>query len=158
MRIVEQFSQAILAIMQCRKAGDYKEAREQIRITGRHLLRMDIDLLLLYHPDQILDHFTDIAGRLETQKCVLGADLLYELALIEEALQRSEDALRLKVVCIHLYAAALPKDLQFQKSQYFEKVAALKEELKDQSFSEKVLANLHSYDQFHILLNNCVTE
>jgi hypothetical protein len=119
---------------------------------------MDIDLLLLYHPDQILDHFTDIAGRLETQKCVLGADLLYELALIEEALQRSEDALRLKVVCIHLYAAALPKDLQFQKSQYFEKVAALKEELKDQSFSEKVLANLHSYDQFHILLNNCVTE
>jgi hypothetical protein len=31
MRIVEQFVQAILAIMRRRKNGKYKEAREQIR-------------------------------------------------------------------------------------------------------------------------------
>lgn len=35
MRIVEQFVQAILAIMHRRKAGEYKEAREQVRTTAK---------------------------------------------------------------------------------------------------------------------------
>jgi hypothetical protein len=148
MRIVEQFVQAILAIMHRRKAGEYKEAREQVRIAARYLLRTDIDLLFLYDNDQILDHFKDFADRLETEKCVLGADLFYELALIEEAEQQSEAALRLKILCLHLYTTALPKEQQFQGNQYFVKVAALIEDLKNQPLSEEVQRSLQSYEKF----------
>jgi hypothetical protein len=148
MRIVEQFVQAILAIMRRRKDGEYKEAREQVRIAARYLLRTDIDLLLLYDNDQIVDQFKDFAHRLETEKSVLCADLFYELALIEEAEQQAALALRLKALCLYLYTLALPKEQQFQESQYFEKVAALIEELKGQSLSENTIESLRSYEEF----------
>ncbi len=148
MRIVEQFAQAILAIMHRRKAEDYKEARELVRTTGRYLLRMDIDLLLLYDPDQILDHFKDFSDRLETEKCILGADLFHELALIEEAEKQPGAALRLKMLCLHLYTTALPKEQQFQNPQYVKKVATLIEELENQQLSEKAQTSLRSYEEF----------
>ncbi len=148
MRIVEQFVQALLAIMRRRKAGEYKEAREQVRTTARYLLRTDIDLLLLYDNEHILDHFKDFAHRLETEKCVLGADLFHELALIEEAEQQTTAALRLKTLCLYLYTMALPKEQQFQEPQYFEKVAALIEELKTQPLSEKIQLSIRAYEEF----------
>ncbi len=148
MRIVEQFVQAILAIMHRRKAGEYKEAREQVRTAARYLLRTNIDLLLLYGNDQIIDHFKDFADRLETEKCVLGADLFHELALIEEAEKRPDEALRLKALCLHLYTTALPKEQQFQKPQYIEKVAALVEELKAQPLSEQIQLSVRAYEEF----------
>jgi hypothetical protein len=148
MRIVEQFVQAILAIMQRRKAGEYKEAREQVRIAARYLLRTDIDLLLLYDNEHIVDHFKDFADRIETEKCILSADLFRELALIEEAEKHSEEALRLRILCLYLYSIGIPKEPQFQEPQYFEKVAALIEELKGEPLSEKAIERLHSYEEF----------
>lgn len=148
MRIVEQFVQALLAIMHRRKSGEYKEAREQVRTTARYLLRTDIDLLLLYDNEHIIDHFKDFAHRLETEKCVLGADLFHELALIEEAEQQTAAAVRLKTLCLYLYTISLPKEQQFQEPQYFEKVAALMEELKAQPLSEKIKLSVRAYEGF----------
>lgn len=150
MRIVEQFVQAILSIMRRRKAGEYKEARELVRTTGRYLLRMDIDLLLLYGPDQILDHFKDFTNRLETEKCVLAADLFHELALIEEAEKQVAAAFRLKSICLHLYASAIPEEKQFQTPEYFEKVSKLAEELADQPLSPIVRERLHFFREFQL--------
>jgi len=148
MRIVEQFVQAILAIMHRRKAGEYKEARGQVRTAARYLLRADIDLLLLYNNEQILDHFKDSANCLEFEKCVLGADLFHELALIEEAEKQPTAALRLKMLSLYLYTIAVPKEQQFQEPQYFEKISFLIEELRGQPFSEEVMTSLHSYENF----------
>lgn len=148
MRIVEQFVQAILAIMRRRKNGEYKEAREQVRTAARYLLRMDIDLLLLFNNEYVLDQFKDFTNRLETEKCVLGADLFQELALIEEAEHQMAIAERLKVLCLYLYTTALPKEQQFQNPEYLAKVAALIKELKDQPLSEEVQASVRSYEEF----------
>lgn len=148
MRMLEQVVQALLAIILRRKAGDYKAAREIVRTTGRQLLRIDIDLLYFYNSDQLLDHFKGFSNHLETEKCVLAADLFHELALIEEAEQQPETALRLKTLCLHLYTAAIPKEPQFQETQYFEKVAILIEELKDLPHSEQALASLRGYEEF----------
>ncbi len=148
MRIVEQFVQALLAIMHRRKAGEYKETREQVRIAARYFLRMDLDLLLLYDHEYMLAHFKDFAGRLETDKCVLGADLFYELAMIEEAEKQSECALRLKELCLYLYSIGLPKEVRFQKTHYFEKVSSLIEALRNQPFSEQTRVSLRTYANF----------
>ncbi len=148
LRIIEQFIQAIASIMRRRKAKDYTEARKLIGTAGRSLLRIDIDLLLLFHPDQIIDHFKDFTHRLETEKCVLAADLFYELALIEEAEKKPEAALRLKTLCLHLYTIAIPAEKQFQTPEYFEKVDQLIQELADQPLSPKVLESLRPYQEF----------
>ena len=79
---------------------------------------------------------------------MLGADLFHELALIEEAENQVANALRLKTLCLYLYTIALPKEQQFQKTQYFEKVAVLIKELKDQPLSEKALKSLYCYEEF----------
>ncbi|MGC2595250.1 MAG: hypothetical protein WA347_03110 [Rhabdochlamydiaceae bacterium] len=57
-------------------------------------------------------------------------------------------ALRLKSLCLHLYTVAIPKEQQFQEPQYFEKVAALIEELRDQPLSEKIQLSLRTYEEF----------
>ena len=142
MRIVEQFVEAILAIMKRRKAGEYKEARIQVQIATRSLLRTDLDLLLLYDNEQILDHFKNFSNQFETEKCVLGASLFYELALIEEAEKQFASAHRLKELCLHLYAIGLPKEVQFQKPQYFETLSSLVEELHNQPPSDEAASSL----------------
>lgn len=126
MRIVEQLTQAILAIMQRRKAGEYKEAREQVRTAVRCLLRTDLDLLLLYDDERILDHFKDMTGHFDPEKCVLGADLFYELALIEEGEKQSINAVRLKELCLSLYGIG-----RSQEPQHVKKIAALIKELRE---------------------------
>ena len=52
------------------------------------------------------------------------------------------------MLCLHLYTTALPKEQQFQNSQYVEKVATLIKELKNQQLSEKAQTSLRSYDEF----------
>ena len=148
LRILEQFVQALLSIMRRREAKEYKEAREMVRTTGRYLLRMDIDVLLLFPLDQILEHFKDFSHQLETERCVLAADLFYELALIEEAEKQHEAALRLKTLCLYLYTIAMPAEEQFQTASYFEKVSKLAEELAGISLPLKILESLRCYQEF----------
>jgi hypothetical protein len=147
-RMIEQITQAILAIIGFRKSENYKEARKVIKSTGRYLLRMDIDLLLLFTYDQILDHFKDLSKCYETEKCVLGADLFHEMALIEQVENKPEKALRLKMLSLHLYTIGIPKEKQFQNHQYLKKVSKLTEELVNYSLPHNLLKSLKSYQEF----------
>ena len=148
MKIVEQVVQMILAIAGLRKVGETKKAREQIQIAARYFLKTDIDLLPLYDNDQILNQFTDFNHHLETQKCILCADLLYELALIEESEKKTKAALRLKMLCLYLYTTALPNEQQFQDHQHFKKVSTLIEELKGKPVFKNIQNSLESYELF----------
>ena len=52
-------------------------------------------------------------------------------------------------VCFcHVVEPSIPKEQQFQEPQYFEKIAAFIEELKDQSLSEKIQLSLRTYEEF----------
>lgn len=147
MKIIEQLVEAILVITKLRKKGAYKEAREKIRTSARYLLKTDIDLLLFYEDELILNQFNN-ATNLDTEKCILIADLFYELALIEEAENKHAEALRLKMLCMYLYTTSLPKEKQFQKADYFEKVSYLIEELQNKPLSEKAKISLNNYKIF----------
>lgn len=136
MRIVEQFVKVLLSIMTARKAGNQEEAQKQIQMASRFYLKTDIDLLTLYSHEQLIGYFTDFEGRLDTERCVFCADLFYELALLHEARQETNDALRLKMVCLHLYSIAIPQDKQFQTPAYFEITRVLAESLKGQKLPE----------------------
>lgn len=131
MRIIEQFIQAIIAIVQRRKSGNYKEALELIQKASRYYLKTGIDMLLAYSPEQIVDHFKDSETYFDAERCILCADLLYELALINEALQQKEAATGLKATCLHLYQIAIPKEQRFQVPEYLEKISVLTNELEN---------------------------
>ncbi len=149
MRVIVQFVQALTSIARKRKEGHYKEAAEAVKTASRHYLRTDIDTLFWTHtPDQVVDSFKDFTDHLDTERCVLFADLLCELALIYEAEQKLEDTLHFKIAALHLYAVGIPKEVAFQSPQYFEKVKLLIQELRIQTFSEKVLESLLCYQQF----------
>lgn len=141
LRIIEQLVQAIGAIMRRRKAGEYKEARHQVHTAMRLLLRIDLNLLLLYDDDYILDHFKDLTKQFETEKCVLGADLFYELALIEVAEKQPEKALRLKELCLHLYAIGLSKEAKLDESMQL-KISTLISDLSNKPLSAKGRSSL----------------
>lgn len=148
MRIIEQFVQAIVAIIQRRKTGKYKESYELIKKASRYYLGIDLDTLLCLTGQEICDYFRDSENNLNTEKCVLCADLLYELALILEAQQEKEACTNLKMICLYLYTISIPSEPQFQLFQYFEKISLLTEELKHLSLPVYELTNLQSYEEF----------
>ncbi len=148
MRIVQQFIQMLVSIIQKRKAGKHGEAIGEIQTASRAYLRTDLTLLLYCQPEQIPDLFRTLTGEIDTERCVLAADLLHELALIRSAEHKTAESLHLKKVCLNLYALALPKEKQFQNAEYFAKADTLAEELKGQSLSENLRKNLQSYRDF----------
>lgn len=129
LRIIEQFIQAIVAIVQRRKAGNYKEAYELIQKTSRYYLKTDIELLLHYSPDQIINLFRDSTNHLDAPLCICCADLLQELALINEAMKQDKEASRIKSTCLCLYKTAVLENKDCQTSENFEKISILEREL-----------------------------
>ena len=84
MRIVQQFIQMLVSIIQKRKAGKHGEAIGEVQTASASLFkdRPVALLLLLSDPKQIPDLFGDsVTGEIDTERCVLAADLLHELAL-----------------------------------------------------------------------------
>lgn len=109
---------------------------------------MDIDFLALlqYDPDQLLDRFKSSDG-LDVERCIICADLLLETALISENNNYDDPAIRLKILSLNLYLAALIKDKQFKDQTYTSKVSILIEQLKDHTLPQSLLDNLRLYSQ-----------
>lgn len=128
-RIIEQFIQAIVAIVKARKAGNYEEAFHQIQNASQRYLQTDIIAFLNKTPEQLLEHFKSGTKYFDAEQCVFCADLLYETALICEAKQSDDLSLHTKILCLHLYLNAIPKDKQFQTQDYMDKVDGLIKDL-----------------------------
>lgn len=54
-RIIEQFIQAIVAIVSARRAGNYEEAFHQIQNASQRYLNTNISLFLNKTPEQLLE-------------------------------------------------------------------------------------------------------
>jgi hypothetical protein len=114
-RKIEQFIQALVAIVLRRKEGNTKEAVELIQTASRFYLNTELSTLLSFTPEQMTAHFKTTANSLDTHKCVMCADLLYELALISEEQNQKEAARHLKACCLHLYRSAGPLDKPYEE-------------------------------------------
>lgn len=145
LRMIEQFVQALVAIVTARRAGKYEEAFHQIQSTSQRYLQTDITLLLNQTPDQLLEYFKRDKKHLEAEKCVVCADLLYETALICQAKQCEDLSTHAKLLCLNLYLNAIPKEKQFQTEFYEERVRELMREFESREIPEHVKKSLLSY-------------
>jgi len=143
-RIIEQFIQAIVAIVMARKAGNYEQAFHQIQNASQRYLKADITALLNKTPDQLLEHFKVESKYIDTEQCVICADLIYEIALICDAKQSEDASIHSKMLCLNLYLNALPKEKQFQTQSYMERVKDLIKDLEEKTLpktmEESILA------------------
>lgn len=121
MRVIEQFIQALISIIQRRKEGKYDEAFEQIQKVSLNYLKADIKLLLLYAPHQLVDQFRDSTGYLDAQLCIFCADLFHEVAFMKE----KEERLRLNLTALFLYKTALAENKRFQTKENLDKISEL---------------------------------
>jgi len=128
-RIIEQFIQAIVAIVKARKAGNYEEAFHQIQNASQRYLQTDVIALLNKTPEQLIEHFKNGTKYFDAEQCVFCADLLYQTALICEAKQCEDLSLHAKILCLHLYLNAIPTDKQFQTQDYMDRVDGLIKDL-----------------------------
>lgn len=135
MRIIEQFVQALLSIIRARKAGNHDEALMHIEKAGRLYLDADFSQLLTYSPTKLLNHFRNHKGELDVERCLICADLIYEIALISDAQQYDGASTRLKILCLHLYTNATANEKRYQTVKYNEKIAALNEALEGKDLS-----------------------
>lgn len=130
MRMIEQFMQALASIITLRKAGRHDDALEAIYRNSEKYLGEDISALITKSPSELLNHYRK-GGKLDTDRCLIAADLLNEIALISDAAQPKNASRRLKVSCLHLYCQALLAEPALRKPVYEEKIGALRAELKD---------------------------
>ncbi|MFI5343204.1 MAG: hypothetical protein ACHQUC_03180 [Chlamydiales bacterium] len=144
-RIIEQFIQAIVAIVRARKAGNYEEAFHQIQNASQRYLQADIIALLNKTPEQLLEHFKSGTKYFDAEQCVFCADLLYETALICESKQCEDLSMHSKILCLHLYLNAIPKEKQFQTQDYMERVSGLIKDLENKAIPESVKEGIPIY-------------
>ena len=147
MRIIEQFIQAIVAIVKARKAGNYEEAFHQIQNASQRYLQADIIALLNKTPEQLLEHFKSGTKYFDAEQCVFCADLLYETALICESKQCEDLSQHAKISCLHLYLNAIPKEKQFQTQAYMERVSGLIKALESKTMPEGMKESIIAYQQ-----------
>jgi hypothetical protein len=146
MRIIQQFIQALLAIIRARKADNHEQAWQLIQAASRRYLDTEILILLKYSPEQLLEHFKN-DGYLDTEKCIFCAELFYELALSSESMNFKEAAERLKTHCLYLFVTAIPDNRAFQDNEYYLKVNSLIEELNGR-VSEPLLKKIAHFQDF----------
>ena len=146
-RIIEQFIQAIVAIITARKAGNYEQAFHQIQNASQRYLNTDISVFLNMTPEQLLEHFKRGSKHLDTEQGIFCADLLYETALICESKQIEDSSVRLKILCLHLYLNVIPKDKEFQTVLYKEKVNEIIKGLEAETIPESVKESLLAYQK-----------
>lgn len=129
MRMIEQFMKALAGIIRARRSGEEEEALELIQKASQQYLNSDISSLIKLSPEQLVEQFRNDTYQIDPEKCIVCADLLYELALLSATKQHHDAALQLKVLSLYLYLNAIPLDAQFQKKHYYDKVVELKKEI-----------------------------
>lgn len=144
-RIIEQFIQALVAIVKARKAENYEEAFHQIQNASQRYLHTDISAFLNKTPEQLLEHFKGGTKYFDAEQCIICADLLYETALICEAKQSEDLSLHSKIWCLHLYLNAILKEKQFQTKAYIDKVNDLISVLENRTMPENVKEGISIY-------------
>lgn len=125
MRMIEQFTQALVSIIQYRKAGKYEQAVEQLQQASLTFLNKDLSFFLQLSPDQIIDYFKGDSSDLDTESSIICADLLDELAAIAKEKNHPDEALNLQKASLNLYINSLLIDSQFQTPSYREKIDSL---------------------------------
>ncbi len=76
-RLIEQLAKTLGAVLTLKKARRFDEAELAITEAARNLVGLDIDTLLALPIDQIVTLFSP-GGSLDTGKCLVVAELLYE--------------------------------------------------------------------------------
>lgn len=148
MRIIEQFVQALLAIIRARKAKNYEEAFHQIQNASQRFLHKDIVTFLKMSPEELLEHFKKGCKYIDVEQCIICAELLYETALIFESKQRVDLSLSSKILSLHLYLNAIPLEKEFQTQSYIDKINYLRIALESEVLPETVMKSLLSYQNF----------
>jgi hypothetical protein len=148
MRMIEQFVDSLASIIRTRIAGKYEQAFEEIQLASQCYLSTDISSLIHYTPQQLLDFFREDSSKLDTEKGIICADLLQELALISEEKDFLNVSLRLKILSLNLYLSIIPLDKQFQTEEYMGKITNLTDGLDEQLLPREVLLNLNQYYKF----------
>ncbi|MBA3236875.1 MAG: hypothetical protein H0T62_00805 [Parachlamydiaceae bacterium] len=147
MRIMEQFIQAVLAIVMARKAKNFEEAFYQIQNASQRYLLTDIADFLKMSPEKLLEHFKENGKYIDIEQCIMCAELLYETALIGDALKQKDLSRISKILSFHLYLNVIPIEKRFQAHPYMDKVIELKHDLENEVLPETVANSLVTYQK-----------
>jgi hypothetical protein len=120
MKMIAQFIRALSEIIRYRKEKNYEEALVHIKATSLRCLGTDIENLLKYSPDEIVNYFKG-----DAEKNIMAAELIHELAHICDANEVHAESTHLKKLSLSLYMEAIPNDKQFQTEEYKKKATDL---------------------------------
>lgn len=105
LRLIEQFTKRLGAILARKRAGDIEGAEASLAETARQLIGMDVEALLAFPPVQLLQMFRT-GGILDLGKCLVAADILKEYADIAGLLDKKTEAVRAGWLSLRLYLEA----------------------------------------------------
>jgi hypothetical protein len=148
LRIIEQFVQALVSIMSSRKDGRYEEALGQIDTASRKYLNSEISFFLDLTPDQLVEYFKGNSSHIDTERGIICADLLYELALICEEKRSLNESLSLKIMSLNLYLTIIPEDVDFQVPDYEKKISEILKIINIHSLPKKIQEKILQYQKF----------
>ena len=102
LRLIEQFTKRLGAILARKRVGDVEGAEAGLVETAQQLIGMDVEARLAFPPTQLLQMFRS-GGVLDLGKCLVAADILREYADIAGLLDKKTEAMRAGWLSLGLY-------------------------------------------------------
>ena len=144
MRMIHQLAQVIAKVLKLSEVSRYEAALEEIQLSSKQLLGMDLRLLTSLSGDEFI-RVLSLGERFDVEKCVVTAELL---RLIGEVRERQADE-NGKYDC-YTTSLSLFLELSFRESEtlpkeYFEEIDVLIGKLSSYELSSDLLQKLFRF-------------
>ncbi len=122
MRLIEQFSSALMKIILHKETKEYTQALFEIDTAYKTLLGFDPEFVKAVPEDELVGMMTS-GGSIDSNKCIILAELLREEAEIKELENRENDIiLSLYIKSFYIFSEALLSDDRYRQQEYLEKI------------------------------------
>lgn len=124
MRMIHQLAQVIAKVLKLSEVKQYNEALEEIQLSAKQLLGMELRLLTSLSDTEII-RLLSVGDRFDVEKCVVTAELLRLIGEVKERQVDENGKFNCFATSLSLYLELLFRETETLPKEYFDEIDVL---------------------------------
>lgn len=144
MRMIHQLAQVIAKVLKLNEVKQYTEALEEIQLSSKQLLGMDLRLITSLSDTEFIRFFS-LGERFEVEKCVVTAKLLRLIGEVREGQADDIGKYHSYTTSLSLLLELLFRESETLPKEYFDEIDVLINKLSSYDLSSDLLRKLFRF-------------
>lgn len=146
LRMIHQLAQVLAKVMRLSEVKRYDEALEEIQLSSRQLLGMDLRLLTSLSDAEFV-RLMSLGDRFDVEKCVVAAELLRLVGEVRDLQGDEGERYHCFTTSLSLFLELLRRESGTLPKEYFDEVQLLVERLSAYELSRDLQVKLFRYHE-----------